>query len=84
LIGRVEITLYQPVRLKDHLTQGAKMNKDQTHGATEQVKGKVNEVVGKVTGNKTQEIKGDVQQGVGKVQKEVGNMREEAKRDAKH
>jgi len=41
-------------------------------------------VVGKVTGNKTQEIKGDVQQGVGKVQKEVGNMREEAKRDAKH
>jgi len=60
------------------------MNKDQTHGTAEQVKGKVNEVVGHVTGNKAQEVKGDLQQGVGKAQKVVGDAREEAKDEAKH
>jgi uncharacterized protein YjbJ (UPF0337 family) len=66
------------------ITQGAKnMNKDQTHGVTEQVKGKVNEVVGKVTGNRTQEAKGDIQQGLGKAQKAVGDVREDVKDQAK-
>jgi len=60
------------------------MNKDQTQGTTEQVKGKVNEVVGHITGNKMQEVKGDLQQGLGKAQKVIGDAREEAKDHAKH
>ncbi len=60
------------------------MNKDQTHGTAEQVKGKVNEVVGKVTGNKTQEAKGDLQHEAGKTQKAVGDLREQIKRNADH
>jgi uncharacterized protein YjbJ (UPF0337 family) len=65
------------------LTQGANMNKDQTHGVTEQVKGKVNEVVGKVTGDRAQEAKGDIQQGLGKAQKAAGDVREHVKDQAK-
>jgi uncharacterized protein YjbJ (UPF0337 family) len=38
------------------------MNRDQMKGITQQVKGKVNEVVGRATGNRTQELKGDLQQ----------------------
>ena len=60
------------------------MNKDKTQGTTEQVKGKVNEVVGHITGNKMQEVKGDLQQGLGKAQKVIGDAREEAKDHAKH
>ena len=56
------------------------MNKDQVKGVGEQVKGKVNETVGKVTGNKSQELKGDVQQGLGKAQKAHGDVKEEIKK----
>jgi uncharacterized protein YjbJ (UPF0337 family) len=55
------------------------MNKDQVKGVGEQAKGKVNETVGKVTGNKSQELKGDLQQGLGKVQKAHGDAKEEVK-----
>jgi uncharacterized protein YjbJ (UPF0337 family) len=55
------------------------MNKDQTDGMGKQVKGKVNEVVGKVTGDKVQEAKGDLQQGAGKVQKAHGDAKEDVK-----
>ncbi|AOB30411.1 general stress protein CsbD [Bordetella sp. H567] len=57
------------------------MNKDQVKGVGEQVKGKVNETVGKATGNKSQELKGDVQQGVGKAQKAAGDVREDVKKN---
>ncbi|MCF7695044.1 CsbD family protein [Mycetohabitans sp. B2] len=56
------------------------MNKDQIKGVTEQVKGKANEVVGKVTGNKAHEIKGDVQQAAGKTQKTWGDAKEQVKK----
>ena len=57
------------------------MNKNQTHGTAEQVKGKVNEVVGHLTGDTLQEVKGDLQQGLGKAQKAIGDVQEEAKRE---
>ncbi|MCG1046423.1 CsbD family protein [Mycetohabitans rhizoxinica] len=56
------------------------MNKDQIKGVTEQVKGKANEVAGKVTGNKAHEIKGDVQQAAGKTQKTWGDAKEQVKK----
>jgi uncharacterized protein YjbJ (UPF0337 family) len=59
------------------------MNKDQTNGRVEQVKGKVNEVVGKVTNNPTRELKGDLQQAVGKTQANYGDAKEEVKKDIK-
>ncbi|WP_244849675.1 CsbD family protein [Caballeronia sp. SL2Y3] len=43
------------------------MNKDQVKGVGEQVKGKINEVVGKATDDPTQEAKGDMQQVAGKI-----------------
>jgi len=57
------------------------MNKNQTHGTAEQVKGKVNEVVGHLTGDTLQEVKGDLQQGLGKAQKAIGDAQEEAQRE---
>ncbi|CDY75141.1 hypothetical protein BGLT_05120 [Caballeronia glathei] len=59
------------------------MNKDQTDGVLKQAKGKVNEVVGKATGDKAQEAKGDMQQAAGKVQKGVGDAREDLKDELK-
>jgi hypothetical protein len=38
------------------------MNKDQVKGTAEKVKGKINETVGRATGNTKQEVKGDIQQ----------------------
>ena len=48
-------------------------------GKFKQVKGKVREETGKLTGNKYQEIKGQAEQVTGKVQEEYGK----AKRDIK-
>jgi uncharacterized protein YjbJ (UPF0337 family) len=59
------------------------MNKDQVKGVGEQVKGKVNEAVGKVTNDPAKEVKGDLQQGAGKVQKAYGDAKEDAKDNAK-
>jgi uncharacterized protein YjbJ (UPF0337 family) len=59
------------------------MNKDQTHGRVEQVKGKVNEAVGKVTNNPAKELKGDLQQAVGKEQANYGDTKEQVKKDIK-
>jgi uncharacterized protein YjbJ (UPF0337 family) len=41
-------------------------------GKAKQVRGKVNDVVGAVTGNTRQQIKGKFQKAAGKVQEEVG------------
>jgi len=57
------------------------MNKDQVKGTGEKIKGKTNEAVGKVTGDKAQEVKGKVQQGVGKARKEAGDLKESLKKD---
>lgn len=49
------------------------MNRDQLKGVAQQVKGKVNEVVGKATGNRTQQLKGDLQQATGTARKAYGD-----------
>jgi uncharacterized protein YjbJ (UPF0337 family) len=59
------------------------MNKDQVKGVAEKVKGKVNETVGRATGDKGQELKGDLQQGAGEMRKSYGDAKEEAKDNAK-
>jgi uncharacterized protein YjbJ (UPF0337 family) len=64
-------------------TMEPNMNKDQVKGVGEQIKGKVNEAVGKATNNPGKELKGDLQQGAGKVQKAYGDGKEQAKDDAK-
>ncbi|WP_042260520.1 CsbD family protein [Paraburkholderia heleia] len=59
------------------------MNKDQVKGTAEKMKGKVNEAVGRATGNPARELKGDVQQEAGQTRKDVGDMKEAAKDMAK-
>jgi uncharacterized protein YjbJ (UPF0337 family) len=59
------------------------VNKDQVEGRAKAAKGKVQEVVGKVVGNKTQETKGKVEKTVGKVQADLGDLRSEVEKDAK-
>jgi uncharacterized protein YjbJ (UPF0337 family) len=56
------------------------MNRDQMKGITQQVKGKVNEVVGRATGNRTQELKGDLQQAAGSVRKALGDGKAKVRR----
>jgi len=55
----------------------------QGEGVGEQVKGKINEAVGKATDNPGKELKGDLQQGAGKVQQSYGDAKEDAKDEAK-
>ncbi|MDR6499750.1 CsbD family protein [Burkholderia sp. DN3021] len=59
------------------------MNKDQVKGVAKKAKGKVNEVIGRATGNVKQEIKGDAQQVAGEVQKKYGDAKEAVKKQAK-
>jgi uncharacterized protein YjbJ (UPF0337 family) len=56
------------------------MNKDQVKGVTEKAKGKINEALGKATGNKTQELKGDLQQAAGTVRKAYGDAKQQIKK----
>jgi uncharacterized protein YjbJ (UPF0337 family) len=51
------------------------MNKDQVKGVAQKVKGKLNEAVGKATGNKSREIKGDLQQVAGGIRQSFGNAK---------
>ncbi|CAB3751253.1 hypothetical protein LMG29542_01449 [Paraburkholderia humisilvae] len=55
------------------------MNKDQVKGTAEKVKGKVNEAVGRATGDRKQEVKGDVQQAAGEARKNAGDVKEAIK-----
>lgn len=55
------------------------MNKDQVKGTGEKVKGKVNETIGRATGDKQQEVKGDAQQVIGEARKQAGNVKEAVK-----
>lgn len=59
------------------------MNKDQMKGTAENLKGKVNEAVGKATGDKSREMKGDLQQGAGEARKAYGDAKEQANKAAK-
>jgi uncharacterized protein YjbJ (UPF0337 family) len=55
------------------------MNKDQVKGTAEKVKGKINETIGRVTGDTKQEVKGDIQQAAGEARKKVGDIKEAVK-----
>jgi len=56
------------------------MNKDQVKGTAEKVKGKVNEAIGRTTGNTKQEIKGNVQQAAGQARKNLGDLKDAVKK----
>ena len=53
------------------------MNEHQVKGQFKKIKGKVNEAVGKLTGDKSQEAKGKIQQAVAEGQILVGDIQEE-------
>jgi uncharacterized protein YjbJ (UPF0337 family) len=55
------------------------IQKDEIVGKGKQMKGKVREEVGNVTGNKTEQIKGKIEQVEGKVQEEVGKVKRKLK-----
>jgi uncharacterized protein YjbJ (UPF0337 family) len=52
------------------------MNRDQVKGVAQKVKSKVNETIGRATGDRKQEVKGDVQQAAGETRKTAGDVRE--------
>ena len=52
------------------------MNRDQVKGTAKDKAGKVQEALGKATGDKDQQAKGQARQVEGKVQKGVGNVKE--------
>ena len=54
------------------------MNKDQVNGRVKDAGGKIQQEVGKATGNLTQQAKGLAKQGEGKIQKTVGDVKNEA------
>ena len=55
------------------------MDKDRIEGSAEQAKGKVKEVVGKVTGDSKLEGEGKADQVAGKVQNTVGGIKDTLK-----
>lgn len=52
------------------------MDKDRIEGSAEQAKGKVKEVVGKVTGDSKTEAEGKADQVKGKVQNTIGGIKD--------
>lgn len=56
------------------------MNKDQVKGTAGKGKGKVNEAIGRATGNTKQEVKGDIQQAGGQARKNLGDAKEAVKK----
>jgi len=61
-------------------SQESTMNKDQTQGRVEEVKGKVKQVAGIVTGNKKLERKGKIQDLKGQAQAVYGDLKEDIKK----
>jgi len=55
------------------------VNKDQLKGRTNEVEGKIKEVAGKVTGDKKLEVKGKVQGIVGEAQAKFGDVKKDEK-----
>ena len=60
------------------------MNKDQVKGSVKVAEGKIQQNVGKVTGNETQQAKGLLKQVAGKTQKNLGDAKQAMKDMAKH
>jgi uncharacterized protein YjbJ (UPF0337 family) len=59
------------------------MDKDRIEGSAEQLKGKVKEVVGKVTGDSKTEAEGKTEQVKGKVQNAVGGVKDAIRENTK-
>lgn len=59
------------------------MDKDRIQGSAEQAKGKVKEVVGKVTGNAKLEAEGKTQKTAGKIQNAIGGLKDTLKEAVK-
>ena len=55
------------------------MDKDRIEGAGKNIKGKIKEGVGKVTGDTKTETEGQADQAEGKVQNTVGGMKDKAR-----
>ncbi|MGF6239997.1 MULTISPECIES: CsbD family protein [Paraburkholderia] len=51
------------------------MNQDQIKGVALKAKGKLNEAVGKATGNRSQELKGGLQQAAGGIRQTFGKAK---------
>lgn len=56
------------------------MNKDQTTGRVEEVKGKIKEVTGKIIGDKTMEHKGKIENLKGQAQAAYGDLKADIKK----
>ena len=54
-------------------------DKDQVKGRTKEVEGKINEVTGKVVGDRKLEVKGKVQQIGGEAQAKFGDVKQDLK-----
>jgi uncharacterized protein YjbJ (UPF0337 family) len=59
------------------------MNKDMAQGKAKQVKGKMDEEMGKATGNKSREMKGNTEQVTGKLREEYGKVKRSIKKVTK-
>jgi uncharacterized protein YjbJ (UPF0337 family) len=57
------------------------MNKDQVRGKIENIKGRVKEAVGALTGNKKTESEGAAERVKGAVQKKMGDLKHEVARE---
>jgi uncharacterized protein YjbJ (UPF0337 family) len=51
------------------------MNKDQSQGAAKNIKGRIKEAAGILTGNKAEEAEGSADRAKGAVQKAVGDLK---------
>ena len=56
------------------------MDANRTEGLKHEIKGKVKEVAGKITGNKPKEIAGNIEKNLGKAQNTVGQAIDEARK----
>lgn len=57
------------------MTKLLDMNKDQSHGAAKNIKGRIKESVGVLTGNKAEEAEGSADRAKGAVQKAFGDLK---------
>jgi uncharacterized protein YjbJ (UPF0337 family) len=55
------------------------INKDQVEGRVREVGGKVQQELGKLTGNKTQQVKGAIKKTIGAGQAKLGDIAEQAR-----
>jgi uncharacterized protein YjbJ (UPF0337 family) len=64
---------------RERRVQDAVMNEDQVRGRIKEAKGEVQNVAGKIVGNKKLERKGKIQNVSGKVQAGYGDLKEDLK-----